>query len=60
MLATMTNIVTSLVLCYMDIIGSLTGYRSPKRHPLSFTDHTAFFKVESRKPKGRKRKIKKE
>jgi hypothetical protein len=56
MLNTATNIAMSLVACYMDIIASLLGHRPFKRHPLSFTDHTAFFKIESKKPKGRRRK----
>ena len=56
MLATTTNIATSLLVCYMDIIASLLGHRPFKRHPLSFTDHTAFFEIESKKPKGKKRK----
>jgi hypothetical protein len=56
MLATTTNILTSITLCYMDIIGNLLGHKPFERHPLSFTDRTAFFEIESKKPKGKKRK----
>jgi hypothetical protein len=56
MLATTTNILTSITLCYMDIIANLLGHKPFERHPLSFTDRTAFFEIESKKPKGKKRK----
>lgn len=56
MLTTVTNILTSITLCYMDIIANLLGHKPFTRHPLSFTDRTAFFEIESKKPKGKKRK----
>lgn len=56
MLQSTTNIIISLHACAMDIIGSLLGHKPFERHPLSFTDRTAFYKIESKKPKGRKRK----
>ena len=56
MLATTTNILTSITLCFMDIIANLLGHKPFERHPLSFTDRTAFFEIESKKPKGKKRK----
>ena len=56
MLKTTTEVVISVQSCMMDIIGNLMGHKPFERHPLSFTDRTAFYEVESKKPKGRKKK----